>query len=152
MDIFQIIRNDNEETITSALENIDIHIVNGRNENLLHTAIAYKPEIASILIDRNVDVNHHDEKGETPLHYCAAYGYYEIALKIIRNGANINIKDKFGNNPIWVAAFNARGKYDIVKLFKMNGGDAANKNNFGSSAIDFANQINDIELLKILEA
>ncbi len=85
------------------------------------------------------------------MHYCAEYFNLEASELILAvESANLNIVDKFGNNALWTAVFNARGEYDLVKLFKEHKADSNSKNNVGKSPLDFANQIEDEELAAIL--
>ena len=106
-------------------------------------------DIATNLINRN-NINQQDYKGETPLHYCAAYFNLEIAELLLQKKAQINIIDKYGNNPLWVAVFNAHGDYRMVKLFLKYNANIQNKNRANRSPLDFAKQINDLDLVNIL--
>ena len=107
-------------------------------------------DIATNLINRNININQQDYKGETPLHYCAAYFNLEIAELLLQKKAQINIIDKYGNNPLWVAVFNAHGDYRMVKLFLKYNANIQNKNRANRSPLDFAKQINDLDLVNIL--
>lgn len=51
---------------------------------------------------------------------------------------------------LWTAVFNAKGKYNIVKILKESGADSFSKNEAGRSPLDFAIQINDKDLCQIL--
>ncbi|WP_123868180.1 ankyrin repeat domain-containing protein [Chryseobacterium lactis] len=62
----------------------------------------------------------------------------------------LRLQDQFGNNAMWTAVFNSDGGYDIVKLLKEYGFDSNSKNNNDRSPLDFAKQIEDEELQKIL--
>ncbi len=149
--IFEAIRiKDNKRAIQN-INNFDINILNEDKENLLQVAIAYNNlEITDDLIKKGINLNHQDKKGLTALHYIAEYGFLELAKILVEKGADINIKDSYGNNALWIATFNARGKYEMVSLFVKNGGDPFNKNNNNKSALDFAKQIGDDELIDIL--
>lgn len=74
-----------------------------------------------------------------------------IAAKIIENGGKLEKKDCYGNTPLWYAVFNARGKYELIELFLQSGANSASKNNIGKSPLDFALQINDERLQRILQ-
>lgn len=81
---------------------------------------------------------------------CAAYFNLEIAELLLQKKAQINIIDKYGNNPLWVAVFNAHGDYRMVKLFLKYNANIQNKNRANRSPLDFAKQINDLDLVNIL--
>lgn len=70
---------------------------------------------------------------------------------IIDHGGDVNLIDEHGNNALWTATFNARGNYDIVKMFLSASGNHEHKNNHGRSAYDSARQINDQVLLKMFQ-
>lgn len=149
-DIFSIIHYGTNEEYFEAIADADFNIVK-HGQNLLQESIACnKPDIAADLIKRGIDLNFQDGKAMTVLHYCANYGALSTALLLIQYGANIDIIDNFGNQPLWYAVFKAQGKYDLVKLLVENGADCGHKNNAGRSPLDFAKQINDTELVDLL--
>ena len=151
IDIFQIVRLNEPDNYYSVINKFDINLLNEQNQNLLHEAIASKSnEIAFDLISKEINVNQKDDKGQTPLQYAAAHNQINLARQIINAGADVNIRDNFGNNALWTAVFNAHGSYELVKLILEKKGDAFTKNNAGRSPLDFANQINDKNLIDLL--
>ncbi|KAG1144493.1 hypothetical protein G6F37_002207 [Rhizopus arrhizus] len=85
--------------------------------------------VVQYLIDRGADVNaqkwskkHSADKsqavagatGSTALHVACANGCTKIVDLLLRNGAKIDVKDKYGSRPIDVAA--AKNHVEIVKL------------------------------------
>ena len=145
-----IIEHVSYEQYENVISNTCINDCNEYKQNLLHEAIACcRNDIATNLINRN-NINQQDYKGETPLHYCAAYFNLEIAELLLQKKAQINIIDKYGNNPLWVAVFNAHGDYRMVKLFLKYNANIQNKNRANRSPLDFAKQINDLDLVNIL--
>ncbi|OAD07377.1 hypothetical protein MUCCIDRAFT_134929, partial [Mucor lusitanicus CBS 277.49] len=86
--------------------------------------------VVQYLIDRGADVNaqrrwskkHSADKsqavagatGSTALHVACANGCTKIVDLLLRNGAKINVKDKYGSRPVDVAA--AKHHVEIVKL------------------------------------
>lgn len=152
-ELFQTVRWDDElTTYDSLIGKVDIDVVNEYNQNLLHEAIAYKKDSIGLdLIERGINVNLQDYNGQTPLHYAAAHDNEVLAEAIIKAGGNVNIKDKFQNNALWTAVFNAKGKYKIVEHYKRAGGDVGLKNLANRSPLDLAIQFNDEILAVILE-
>ncbi len=48
-------------------------------------------------------INQNDNQGNTPLHLCITSKSSRIALKLLQNGANPNIRDRKGNTPLQLA-------------------------------------------------
>jgi ankyrin repeat protein len=153
MDVFQIVRLNEEDIFFQNIDKFDINIINKSKNNLLQEAIAANSlKIGKALIEKKINVNFQDKNGQTSLHYAAAYSNYNLAVLILENGGDLSVKDKYGNNSVWTAIFNAKGEYyDIVSLFLKNGGDVLNKNNNNKSPLDFALQINDTALLDLIK-
>ncbi|MCK6649162.1 MAG: ankyrin repeat domain-containing protein [Bacteroidia bacterium] len=86
------------------------------------------------------------------MHFTAVFNDQLVASEIIHNGGNLEIADNYGNTPLWTAVFNARGNYELVRLFLKNGANSLHKNNAGRSPLDFALQIKDEILVKLLSA
>mgnify|MGYP005875250445 FL=1 len=102
-DLFSIIEHVSYEQYENVISNTCINDCNEYKQNLLHEAIACcRNDIATNLINRNININQQDYKGETPLHYCAAYFNLEIAELLLQKKAQINIIDKYGNNPLCI--------------------------------------------------
>lgn len=152
-DAFQLVRLNQLEDLKKIVNKQNVsNFINEFNENLLQEAISSNQlDIVRYLLDCKIDINHSDKEGKTSLHYSTAYNNYEVT-KLLLNDTSIEIdkKDIHGNNPMWVATFNAKGFYDVVKLLKQNGASANSKNKSNRSALDFATQIEDDELKQIL--
>jgi ankyrin repeat protein len=105
-EIFSIIRLGTYALYEKSIVGVDIDCCNKYKQNLLQEAIAAcKNDIAKDLINRNIDLNHRDSNGQTPLHYCAQYLNIEIARLLLSKSADINIEDAYGNNPDTVQNF-----------------------------------------------
>jgi ankyrin repeat protein len=149
--LFQAIRINDVALYDNLIQKVNINSIDDNGKNFLHEAIAYKRNnISRDLIQRGINVNHKDEMGQTPLHFCTAHSNEEIAIEILKKGGDPNIVDVHGNNSLWVAVFNARGTYDLVKLILKSGGDPNSINNYGRTPLSFARQINDMILIEIL--
>ncbi|MBV1927971.1 MAG: ankyrin repeat domain-containing protein [Gammaproteobacteria bacterium] len=149
--VFQAVRLNEIESFLSLIDSIHIDSTNEAGQNLLHEASAYKSlGCAKELLNRHINVNYKDKNGMVPLHYCAANNSYDVASEIINHGADLSAHDIHGNEPLWTAVFNARGRYDLVRLFIAKGANSGHKNHNEKSPLDFAKQINDIELVSIL--
>ena len=126
------------------------------NRSALHAAcISNATDAAELLIEKGIDVNLKDKiSGATALHYCAVYNFFEIANMILKNKGKLNIADNYGNQPLWTAIFNVKGKDErlpLVELYLMYGANKNHKNNAGKSPLDFANQVKYQSLLELLD-
>lgn len=153
-EVFYMVDNNNLEDLKKIVDESNVNLfINDFEQNLLHMAITHNSsEVFNYLLYCDIDVNKTDREGKTPLHYSTAYNNFDFT-KLLLDCKKIqkNIKDNHGNNPMWVAVFNSRGYYDVVKLLMKHRVDATSKNNSGRSVLDFAKQIEDEELIDILE-
>ncbi|WP_034738071.1 ankyrin repeat domain-containing protein [Chryseobacterium indologenes] len=151
--VFQYVRLNQVENLKKEVNSSNVNdFINEYDENLLQEAISSKAfEIIKYLLECDININHADRDGKTPLHFSTAYNDYDTTQFLLDNKSiEIDKKDIHGNNPMWVATFNARGYYDVVKLLKQAGANPNSKNNNNKSALDFAKQIEDQDLEKIL--
>lgn len=145
------IENDDLAQYLYLIDSVDINLTNGNRANLLQIAIArQRTQIALDLLSRKININNQDNKGQTGLHYLGFYSNLIVAKKILELGGGVEIKDNYGNTPLWYAVFNARGKYDFVKLLVNANADSGSKNKANKSPLDFAVQIKDDCLVKLL--
>ncbi len=151
-ELSQVIRSGDLESYKSSIDQVDLNIVNAEGQSFLHEAVVHhRLEMGEDLISKGINLNVQDSNGQTVLHYAALHGELALASIIIKQGGDVNICDNYGNNALWTATFNARGNYEIVKLYKGSSGDAHNVNKSGRSSLDFATQIKDEELMNILK-
>jgi ankyrin repeat protein len=153
-EVFHMVDLNNLEDLQKTVNESNVNLfINEFGQNLLHMAITRNsPEVFNYLLYCDIDVNKLDRENKTPLHYSTAYNNYDFTKKLLESrGIEKDIRDKYGNNPIWVAVFNSRGYYDVVKLLMEHGVDSKSKNNSGRSALDFAKQIEDGQLIEILD-
>lgn len=153
VDIFQLIRVGDVDGYNESIDAVDINITDRDDRSLLFEAVvSHSYVIARDLISRGVNLNKRDKNGQTVLHFAAIHNDVQIADLIVEAGADVNIVDDYGNNALWTATFNARGEYEIVKLYVNASGDPYCKNGSGRTPLDFAEQINDEELVRVLKS
>jgi ankyrin repeat protein len=87
-----------------------------------------------------------------------ALGYFlrnqhSVAEALVKkNRAVVAIADKHGNEPLWTAAFNARGNYETVSMLRRFGANPGHRNNAGLSPRDVAKRMSEDALVRILES
>ena len=81
------------------------------------------PDIKTVALlrSRKVLISMQKTRGDTPLHEAAYHGQTEVLELLLKQGADINAKDRFGKTPLHWAAKN--GKTEVVELLLKNGAD-----------------------------
>ena len=100
---------------------------------------------------KEVDINSRHFSENTLLHVAAENGYTEIMEHLIKNGAKINVENKFGESPIHMSVqFNKLRSFQI--LIKNMDLDSLSKHNQADdgSILHFASSLNRLEFVKIL--
>jgi ankyrin repeat protein len=143
------------------LEELRRLIANGVNLNekdefgatALQYAISYKNlEVVGLLLEHSADVDVQDSDGSTALHIAIEGKLPTVAEKLLkRNPGVLTIADKHGNEPLWTAAFNPKGNYELVLLLLRYGANPEHRNNANLSPVDMARRRNDHTLVRILE-
>lgn len=97
--------------------NVNLPPKNGDTPIILAARKAF-PEAIVLLCNYKANVNAQDDKGNTALHYVVSYGregdpHKNNAIEcLIKNGANLSLKNRQGLTPIQIAINNK--KYDIA--------------------------------------
>ena len=83
------------------------------------------PHIADVLLFHKADINApcdgHD--GQTPLHFAASQGQLQAVEWLLKNGANINARDKNGATPLRLLRSHGRIlRKDVADLLRSRGG------------------------------
>jgi ankyrin repeat protein len=90
-----------------------------------------------------------DEEKNTILHHCVEKGAYDFVDTLVYNGADPNVKNKYGETPVHIAARNDFDK--IMELLLEFGGDVTIKNNHQRSALNLATTLKSKKVLRVIE-
>ena len=99
-----------------------------------------KVKIVKQHLNAGKDVNARDGWKRTPLHYAAEEGHRPVVELLIKNGANVNLKDDEtdarGETPLHLAA--AKGHVPVVELLIKNGANVNAKDADGGTPLHSA--------------
>jgi ankyrin repeat protein len=120
----------------------------------LQYAIAYKNlDAIALLLEHGADVAVQNKDGSTALHHACEHKLPRVAEELLkRNPGLVAIADKYGNQPLWTAAFNPKGDYELVRLLLRYGADPEHRNKVNMAPIDMAKRRVDDALVRILES
>jgi ankyrin repeat protein len=122
---------------------------------LLHVSIAHGSDSMSChLIEKGINPDLQDEKGQTALHYTARYNKLELAERLLKKGANIDIEDFSGHQPLWTAVFYDDGqssRADMIKLFMQYHANPNYTDKGGASAKNYATLMKDMDIISLLK-
>ncbi|MEI0490602.1 ankyrin repeat domain-containing protein, partial [Brachyspira pulli] len=144
-------RNDKEMVKFLVEKGADINLEDGYGYTPLIIAMKYRNiGLSKNIIDLKPDLNAVcSATGDTPLTYLVNVNKYggvsDLCYYMIKNGADINKKNKEGNTPLMIAA--ASYNYGIVGVLVNMGADYNIKNKEGKTAIDIASARDDSSAL-----
>jgi ankyrin repeat protein len=126
----------------------DIEILDKAGENaMMMAALNGDIEFVKLLIAKDAEVN---KKGWAPLHYAAANGNDDIVKLLLDHDAYIDTGSPNGTTPLMMAA--RGGHISTVKLLLDSGADLNVKNQLGLTALDFAKQYKEPDVIEGLTA
>lgn len=130
-----------------SLKNINMTDKDGRTF-LMHAACYNRLGTLNYLIKRGVDINAQDTVGYTALHFAAQNCLLKVTQILLNNHASIDIKDVYGDTPLWRAVMNYKDDDSVIAILLKCGANKNTKNNYDSSPMDIVNE--SIEELKPL--
>lgn len=116
MDIFLKVKRNNLVELKKYLEYRSVNIQDENKKNLLHHAVEGKAiDCINVLIENDIDINHRDLIGQSPVFDAAIKGNLGILKILIRNRCDINLQDNYGNIALFYAIkTNNKAVVDVI--------------------------------------
>ena len=109
------------ELLNNNSTELDTKVIN-RNQTLILAVKNENVKIVSELLKLNLDVNIQNSEGATALHIASKIGNLTIVNLLLKNQANINVKDsKYGESALHKAIWN--GQIEIMEKLLLSGAD-----------------------------
>ncbi|MDG1421154.1 MAG: ankyrin repeat domain-containing protein [Tateyamaria sp.] len=99
-------------------------------------------------LDAGADVNTHDEKGYTPLHWAAGNSSAEIVLLLIATGADVNTRTEDGTTTLHSAVGNSSA--ETIEALIAAGADVMARNEYGFTPLHLAASQGTAEMIQLL--
>lgn len=113
----------------------------------LHYACVDSNSVATEkLLSDGCDVNAQDRNGWSPLHFSAQSGCLECLQLLLGAGADTELRDSFGNTPLFRAVFESKGDGSLIKALRAAGADPLAKNENGVSPLSLARTIGNYDV------
>ena len=109
-----------------------------RRDELFYSIINQDNKCALSMIDNIENVNFQDANGYSYLHAAAQSESIEIIDKLLKRGAYIDIKDKFGRTPLMIAISGYGKDRSVVDFLIANGADKEAEANSNVSCMQLA--------------
>jgi ankyrin repeat protein len=104
--------------------------------------------VEELIYDRRVDVNYHDENGETVLFMASSSGKLGVVQLLLQHeGLKVNLKNGKGQTALWVAC--ERGNLEVVRTLLRH--NKVNKSNIRSTALKMADLKGHDEVVRLLK-
>jgi hypothetical protein len=105
------------EIIYYLIKNVNLNFVSNNNETFLQNALSYQNiDLVNILLDKKINLNNREyEYGIGAIHQSILNNNPSITNKLIKNGADINLQDYYGNTALMYAIND--NQIDQIKIF-----------------------------------
>lgn len=118
----------------------------------LHLAAA-KGKVSEVerLLELGANPNAQDDNGWSPLHFSAQAVSPEVARVLLLSGADLELKDSFGNTPLFRAVFESKGNGSVIEVFLKAGARIDTRNSAGVTPLSLAKTIANYDVAKFFK-
>ncbi len=106
---------------------------------------------ASSLLEQGANPDDTDKAGWCALHFAAQDCSAKSVKMLLNAGANLELRDRHGNTPLWRATMSYRGEAEVISLLLEAGSDPDAANKGGISPRSLANTIANYDTAKFFE-
>lgn len=119
------------------------------DSSILHEAVGSgNPEIVSLILKANPDVNACNQDGRTPLHLAARLGHAGVVEELVGARARVNAQTRDGRTPLHVALW--RKNFNVAKILVENGASVNRQDEDGWSPLHWAAKSGSVEMMELL--
>lgn len=115
---------------------------------LFYSLLIENTDLLKELIIAGANINQQDQLGWTTLHHAVQRHNVQATHLLLKSGVDVEIKDKYGNTPLFRVVFESKGKGEIIKLLLEFGADIYNHNDSGISPIELAETIANYNIIQ----
>ena len=141
-EIRSAIQSANDDDVRSLMASCAVDVPDGEASTpLIWAAANDRQELLRWLIAQGANVNHQNRYGYCGLHFAGQNKLAEIASILLGAGADTELRDAYGNTPLWTAGFSARGDFAVFLALLKQGASLDNRNHAGRTIRDLAQML-----------
>ena len=122
---------------------------NYNESNFIESAKKGDIKAVKLFLAEGMDINSHNERGQTALMRAAEYQRTEVVTLLLENGADVNITTQKQYRTALMEA-SSSGNVAIIKQLVERGADINAKSHTNSTALHFASMWGHVEAVKLL--
>ncbi|MBY8826865.1 ankyrin repeat domain-containing protein [Hephaestia mangrovi] len=119
---------------------------------LINACIEADPALAEQLLEDGADPNTVDNDGWSALHFAAANSDGLLVRRLLEKGALMEIRDCYGNSPLWRAVMSYRGNGEAIIALLQADADPDAVNDHGVSPRSLALTISNYDVSRFFES
>lgn len=122
--------------------NTTVNLPDSYGRSLLSLVVNYgDAALLAWLLPKGPALDQQDRNGWAALHFAAQAHAVEMAALLLAAGATVDVADAYGSTPLWRAAFESRGRGELLQLLLAHGANPDQPNDSGVSPRQLAQTI-----------